>query len=74
MICKINLHITTLRLDDTTKHTLQETDKFEVYFKDAEETDENIVILEYVVSNKEDKRSSFSLSSNVAAYRRNYYN
>ena len=64
-------------LDDTTKaYFLQETDtgKFEVYFGDGvigkKLSDGNIVILEYVVSNKEEANgaSSFSLSSNVGGF------
>ena len=64
-------------LDDTTKaYFLQETDtgKFEVYFGDGvigkKLSDGNIVILEYVVSNKEEANgaSSFTLSSNVGGF------
>jgi hypothetical protein len=64
-------------LDDTTKaYFLQETDtgKFEVYFGDGvigkKLSDGNIVILEYVVSNKEEANgaSSFNLSSNVGGF------
>ena len=64
-------------LDDTSKvYFLQETDtgKFEVYFGDnvigKKLSDGNIVILEYVVTNKEEANgsSSFSLSSNVGGF------
>ena len=64
-------------LDDTSKvYFLQETDtgKFEVYFGDdvigKKLSDGNIVILEYVVTNKEEANgsSSFSLSSNIGGF------
>ena len=64
-------------LDDTSKvYFLQESDtgKFEVYFGDnvigKKLSDGNIVILEYVVTNKEEANgsSSFSLSSNIGGF------
>ena len=71
-------------LDDTSKaYFLQETDtgKFEVYFGDGvlgkKLDDGNIVILEYIVSNKEEANgaSSFSLSGSIDGfYKCNYYN
>ena len=64
-------------LDDTSKaYFLQETDtgKFEVYFGDGvlgkKLDDGNIVILEYIVSNKEEANgaSSFSLSGGIGGF------
>ena len=64
-------------LDDTSKaYFLQETDtgKFEVYFGDGvlgkKLDDGNIVILEYIVSNKEEANgaSSFSLSGSIDGF------
>ena len=64
-------------LDDTSKvYFLQESDtgKFEVYFGDnvigKKLSDGNIVILEYVVTNKEEANgsSSFNLSSNIGGF------